>query len=119
MTYVIIKKSHTQNGLTVQSVRYVTYLWAFSPPSLSKTPTAQAALVDSESPEISVLDSECPVAEEFEVLFAPDQILASGSNLGLNPEACRSDLVKSSRSSKDWLAYKSSANATPQRGWRW
>jgi hypothetical protein len=45
---------------------------------------------DGELPEISVLDSDCLMAEKFGIFLAPGAILSSGVSLdlGVNPEAC-------------------------------
>ena len=61
---------------------------------------------DGESPDISVLGSNCLMAkEEFGTVVATEGSLPPSrsfrpvrSNLGLNPEACRSILVKHSQS---------------------
>ncbi len=70
--------------------------------SFSKAPTSRTPMRDGESPDISVLGSNCLMAkEEFGTVVATEGSLPPDrpsrpvrSDLGLNPEACRSIWVK-------------------------
>ena len=70
--------------------------------SFSKAPTSRTPMRDGELPEIFVLSSNCLMAkEEFGTVVATEGSLPPSrpsrhvrSDLGLNPEACRSILMK-------------------------